>query len=150
MLRMETYAKFPYLIEITHETYGTFRYANCNEDVEYDGHTYEASYFLIDPPERKDNSIGDAKLSISAIDQEWIAKIRGTDDRATIKFLACIQYDTAMNVEYIEPIDELTFTLTRANWDNNFMLSWDMTFDEGMAIIIPCDRVTSQKVPASI
>ena len=150
MLRMETYAKFPYLIEITHETYGTFRYANCTEDVVYDGNTYSAGYFLIDPPERKDNSIGDAKLSISAIDQEWIYKIRNTQERAHIKFLACIQYDTEMNVDYVEPIDVLEFDLTRASWDNNFMLTWDMTFDEGMAILIPCDKVTSQKVPASI
>ena len=150
---METYAKFPYLIEITHELYGTFRYANCDEDVVYAGETYSAGYFLIDPPERKDNSIGDAKLTISAIDQEWIAKVRSLPQdqaRATIKFMAVIQYDDDMNVEYVEPIDILEFSLTRASWDNNFLLSWDMTFDSGMAILIPCDRVTSQKVPASI
>lgn len=147
-VRMETYAKFPYLIKITHPVYGEFRYANCEQSVTYMNEVYEAGFFDITPPERKDNSIGDAKLTMSALDQEWIYKIRDTDERANIKFIAVIQYDDDMQIEQVESIDELDFTLTKASWDNNFLISWDMTFDEGMGIVVPCDKATSQKVPA--
>lgn len=147
-VRLETYAKYPYLIEINHEDYGTFRYANCDENIEYLGNTYLSGYFEVTPPERKDNSIGDAKLTISAIDQEWIYKLRNTQKRAIIKFLAVIVYDDDMNVEQVEPIDELDFVLTKATWDGEFAIQWDMSYDEGMGIVVPCDKATSQKVPA--
>jgi len=148
-VRMETYAKFPYLIEITHPTYGVYRYANSDENITYNGDTYLAGCFSITPPERKENSIGDAKLSISAIDQEWIYNIRNTDERAKIKFLATIVYDDAMHVEQVEPLEELEFTLTKATWDTKFAISWNMTFDEGMGLCVPCDKATANKVPAS-
>lgn len=148
MLRMETYAKFPYLIEISHSEYGTFRYANCTEDITYNGNVYSSAWFEVTPPERKDNSIGDSKLIISSIDQFWINKIRDTDIRAHLKFIASIQYTNNMQVETVEAIDVLDFELKKADWDGEFSISWNMTFDDGMGIVIPCDKATSQKVPA--
>lgn len=148
ILRMETYAKFPYLIEISHEEYGVFRYANSTEDITYNGNVYSSSWFEISPPERKDNSIGNASLTISSIDQFWISKIRDTDIRAKIKFIAVIEYTDDMNIECVEPMDELDFELTKSSWDGEFSISWTMEFDDGMSIVVPCDKATSQKVPA--
>jgi len=94
MLRRETQARFPYLIEIHHFTESgaenIYRYANTDEDVTYNNATYTASCFSITPSEKTSSGFSDAKLTISAIDQEWIVKIRETQKRAKIIFTASI------------------------------------------------------------
>lgn len=146
MLRMETFAKFPYLIEVSHEDYGVMRYANCDQDVTYNGNVYQASCFSINPPDRTNTSISDGTLSFSSVDQEWIMKIRSTQKRAKIKFLACIIYDRQNNIEGIETIEELDFTLTKCSW-NDTVIQWTMVFDEDMNLVIPCDVASPLKTP---
>ncbi len=145
LLRMEAQAKFPFFIEIRNEDYGTFRYVNSDEDKIYNGQVYTAGFFTISPPERNESSISNAKITMSAIDQSWISKIRQTQKRSYIKFSACIQYD-ANGSEIIEPLDEIEFTLTSVTWDD-VTITWDMVFDENMNILIPCDVAGSLNVP---
>jgi hypothetical protein len=143
--RQETYAKFPFLIKIIHETFGTFRYANSNEDITYMGEVYQAAYFTLDPPDKDGSKIGDGQLTISAVDQFWIEKIRTTQIAARIKFLAMIVYEDGI-IAGIEQIEEIDFTLRVVNW-NEDTITWSMVFDEGMSIIIPCDKATALKCP---
>lgn len=146
IMRMETYAKFPYLIEVTHEDYGTFRFVNCDKDLVYSGKTYSASFFSINPPDRTNSGITDGTLTISAIDQTWIARIRNTQKRAKVKFIACIVYDEQNQIEGIETIEELDFVLTKCQW-NDTAIQWTMVFDEDMDLVIPCDVASPQKTP---
>jgi hypothetical protein len=143
--RQETYAKFPFLIRVVHETFGTFRYANSDKDITYNGDVYQAAYFTINPPDRDGNEINNGTLTISAVDQFWIEKIRTTQTAAGITFIAVIQYDDGV-ISGIEPIEEMDFTLRAANWTED-AITWEMVFDENMAIVVPCDRATTLKCP---
>jgi hypothetical protein len=143
--RQETYAKFPFLIKVTHETFGIFRYVNSDQDITYDGEVYQAAYFTIDPPDRDGGKVGDGRITISAVDQFWIEKIRQTQITAAITFIAVIQYDDGA-ISGVEPIDEIDFTLRSANWTED-AITWDMAFDENMANIVPCEKCTALIAP---
>lgn len=145
ILRMETQALFPYLIEVTigNEIY---RYANTDSNLFFEGYTYTASYFKLTPPERTKDSIKDATITISAIDGEWIAKIRSTQTRSTIRFIACIQYDKNNN-QIIERIDEIEFKLTNVSW-NDSTIQWTMKFDDLLDIRMPCAKFDEDICPA--
>ena len=150
IMRLETLAKFPYLIEVTYyDASGNSileRYANCDEDITYWGNVYTASFFSIKPPSRTNSSISDGKLTFSAVDQTWIEKIRNCSKRAKIRFIACIMYDNSNNVSTVEAIDDIDFTLTKCTW-NDTTIEWTMLFDDRMNLMIPIDVATVQKVP---
>lgn len=149
LLRMETYAKFPYLIEITLHDGTKYRYANCDEDVTFEGFVYEAGFFKIEPPDTNESEIGNGKLVISAVDQKWIEIIRTQTHRAAIRFVGAIVYNDGTTYDTVEPIEDTEFTLTEAEW-NDLTISWTMVFDEWMTINIPCDIATSRKVPGCV
>jgi hypothetical protein len=145
--RMETHAKFPFLIKITHPEFGLFRYANSDENVVYKGEEYKAAYFTIDPPDKDGSKIGDGQLTISAVDKVWIERIRTTQTAAKIKFLATIVYDDGA-VSGVEPMEETDFTLRAVNW-NEESIAWAMVFDSTMSILVPCDKATALKCPGA-
>jgi hypothetical protein len=150
--RQETYAKFPFLIKVTHPLFDSpLYYANSNTNIVYDDgtgeQTYEAAYFSIDPPDKDGSKIGDAQLTISAVDQFWIEKIRSTQIAAKITFIAAIQYDDG-TISGVEPIEEMEFTLRVVNWNEN-VITWAMVFDERQRILVPCDKVTALKCPGA-
>jgi hypothetical protein len=144
--RMETYAKFPFLIQIIHATLGTFRFANSEEDIIYNGEVYKAAYFSIDPPDKDGSKVGDGLLTMSAVDQLWIERIRSTQIAAKIKFIAAIVYEDSVIAGVEQILDEMDFTLRSVNWDK-ITITWVMTFDERMRNIVPCDKATALKCP---
>jgi hypothetical protein len=143
----ETYAEFPFLIKITHPTFGVFCYANSSNDIVYNGEVYQAGYFTLDPADQDGSKVGDGQLTISSVDQFWIEKIRSTQIAAKIKFLAMIVYNDGI-ISGVEPITEMNFTLRVVNWDEK-KITWAMVFDENMAIQVPCDRATALKCPGA-
>lgn len=154
MLRMETRAKFPFLIEIKYystngnltddngDKYSIYRYANSDNDIVFNENTYYASYFEIELPQETTNGVSDAKITISAIDQSWIQKIRETGKRSQIKFIAVIMFDST-----IEPIEEMDFELTSVTW-NDVSIQWTMEFDNLMDIQIPIETIDERICPA--
>ncbi len=150
-MRLNCYAKFPYLIEIkyynTNDELITERYANCSQDLTYKGKVYKSAVFSIKPPDRTNSSISDGEFKYSAVDQTMIMKIRELKKRAKIRFIACIMYKDDNSVDFIDPIDDITFTLTKCSWDEN-TIKWTMMFDDRMNLQVPCDTATIQKVPA--
>lgn len=149
MLRMETQAMFPYLVEITvpNDTENEiYRYANTSEDVIFEDNTYTASCFKITPPEKTESTIKDAKITISAIDNFWIEKIRETSTRCSIRFVAIIQYEKD-NSKYIEKIDDINFMLTNASWTES-TIEWTMKFDDRLDVKVPCQKLSSFICPA--
>jgi hypothetical protein len=143
--RRTTHAKFPFLIEITHEEMGPFYYANADQDIEYDDKNYQSAVFSIQPPDRDGNKIGDAQLTISAIDQQWIQKIRSTQKPARLRFIAVIVYQKD-GQQQIEQLEENAFTLRATSW-NEIAITWNMTFDENMTILLPAEDCTALTCP---
>jgi hypothetical protein len=143
--QQRTEASFPCLIEITHPEYPDMLYANASENITYGGKIYNAAAFSIQPPDRDGSKIGDAALAISAVDQVWPEKIRSTQKPAKLRFIAVIVYQEG-SIAGIEPLEENSFTLREANWDE-MSVSWSMSFDERMAIIITSVKCNAQIAP---
>ena len=147
MLRMMTQASFPYLIEITTPDGNVYRYANSDSDKTFGGNTYYAAFFKPNPPEVRDGEVSEASITISAIDLEWIARIRNTQQRSTIKFVAAISRDSN-DSEVIEEIDARSYTLTAADW-NRLTIDWRMEFDPLSEIQIPVDECNKFVCPGN-
>lgn len=134
---METQAKFPFLIHIYNEDYGDFYFVNSDTDIVYDSHTYRSAFFSVSRGEKTQTSIGNATLTMSALPDDygnnWIERIRNTQKRSILEFVAGIQVDGS-----IEPLEILGFTLTSVSWTET-TITWSMEFDDSMKILIPCD-----------
>ena len=143
LLRMETQAKFPYFIEISHPDIGTAYMVNADEDKVFDGHTYGACFFSIQPPEHTESSIGNATLTISGVDGEWIQKIREQQNLFSCRFVAAIEY-TDNGDEVFEAMEDNHFTLRGAQWVDQ-TITWTMEYDSNLSIKVPCDVATPQK-----
>ena len=145
--QQRTTARFPYLVKITHPDFAPMLYANAQMDIKYGGEVYNAASFSIQPPDRDGSKIGDATLTISAVDQVWPEKIRSTQKSAKIQFIAVIIYDSdGSSVAGIEALEENSFTLRGASW-NEIAVTWQMAFDENMEIIIPADKCNAMTCP---
>ena len=141
ILASQRTAKFPYLIKISHVDYIDMYYANSNEDIVYNNITYKAALFSIQPPDKDGAKIGNATLTISAIDQYWIERIRRITTPAELQFMAVIVYDDQGGYEGVESLEENGFTLRASDWDE-FSIKWEMSFDERQANIITSIRCT--------
>ena len=141
-------ASFPFLIEVWKPSDPTNieRYVNSTEDKVFENHTFTASSFKITPPERNESGIKDAQITISTIDQSWIEKVRTTNERYRIRFLAVIDYDES-GTEYIEKLEDITFILTNASWQE-MTIQFTMKFDEGMDVNVPCQKLNQFICPA--
>jgi hypothetical protein len=144
--QQRTPASFPCLIEITHDDYPDMYYTNASENITYEGKVYNAAAFSIQPPDRDGSRIGDATLTISAVDQVWTEKIRSTQKPAKLRFIAVIVYREG-SISGIEPLEENSFTLRTASWGSGPSISWTMHFDENMAIIVPSENCNAQTTP---
>lgn len=142
---MNTEALTPYLVEIHNDDLGTFRYANIDGNVTYEGNTYAPAYFQIDPPEKTESGIGNAKITISAVDQKWIKRIRSTRKRSSMRLISVVIYEDGGNIE-VEAVEEMSFKLTAAEW-NEISISWEMEFDDVMQINVACDVADSLNMP---
>jgi len=148
LARQRKIARFPYLIRIDHEEDPVFPlyFVNADEPVTFEGNIYNAASFSIDPPSRDGDKIGDAALTISAIDQFWIQKIRAVQKPAKLLFMAVIVYDEDNGVEGVEPMEEISFTLRVARF-NEVSVTWTMVFDERMSILVPVDICNAMNTP---
>jgi hypothetical protein len=125
--RREKHATFPYLIQVEHEEFGNFYYANSSGDITYAGRVYQSATFSIDPPDRDGSKIGNASITISDVDQFWVQKIRTTNRAAKIHFIAGIRYNDNGTMRF-EVLEKNSFTLRLATY-NGVMVTWEMEFD---------------------
>ena len=140
-------ASFPFLIEVWKPSDPTNieRYVNASEDKTFENHTFTASSFTIQPPEKTESGVKDATITISTIDQTWIEKVRTANERYMIRFIAVVDYENGSEV--IEPIDDITFSLTNATWQES-TLQFTMKFDDGMSVNVPCQKLDQFVAPA--
>lgn len=149
MLKMETRAKFPYLIEIQAANGNIYRYANTDEDVTFDENVYSACFFTITPPSIEESSIGNGTISFSSIDQLAINIIRSQSEHLKIRFVGAIVYNNKADIETIEAVEDSEFKLSNVTWDE-LKVSGTLVFDDWMDIKIPCDVSNSQNCPALV
>lgn len=144
-------ATFPYLIKFYYKD-EVYRYVNSSHNVMYQGEEFEAVHFELDLPKKDTSSISDARISID-FDYNWIEKIRNykeSDGLISVKFIGVINYYKD-GTEYIEPIEEMDFTLKSAVVNNDTKtIEWSMIFDDLLQLIIPCDVVTAQNTPGIV
>jgi hypothetical protein len=147
LARQRKNGSFPYLIQIEYEDGGrtvTMNYVNEAEDITFEGKVYNAASFHIEPPGRDGDKIGDATLTISAIDQFWIQKIRAAQKPAKLLFIAVVVYEDGSRMA--ERMEEMSFTLRVARF-NEMSITWTMVFDERMSIVVPSDACNAMTTP---
>ena len=146
IVRMETYAKFPYLVEVTLPDNSILRYANSDTDIVFEGNTFEGAYFKITPPEKTETGFKDAHISFSVLDNSWIERIRSFDKASLIRFVAIIDYnDNGQRV--CESLQDITFKLGNANWGDH-LIEFTMKFDEKINVNVPVLQINEFTCPA--
>lgn len=147
MLRLRSSASFPYLIEINHPVYGVFRYVNMTgkKGIEFEGNVYTPAQFHVEPPSQNQDGYSDATLTMASVDQEWIIKIRETNQRATVRFVAVIHMVDGEQ-HFVEPAEDLLFELTSVSW-NRTTISWKMGFVDPLDMNVPVDVANIENVP---
>lgn len=141
LVGMQSDALVPYLIEIDSPDFGMFRYTNIDSAVTFEGHVFTPAYFEISPPEKTEGTIGNAKISISAVNQEWIIRIRDGDGQSKLRLIHCLVYEDGGQIK-VEGIEDTDFSLTNADWGDD-TISWDMEYDDVMQVMVPCDVADS-------
>lgn len=145
ILRTHTQSMFPYLIEIYHEDLGTFYYVNAEDDVEWQDKLFKSACFSIQPPEYNSTGLTNATLTMTAIDQEWIMKIRSTQKRAKIRFLAVI-VNLENKEKEIEVLEDIEFTLTNVSW-NEIAITWTMEVEQTILLQAPIHTLDATTCP---
>jgi hypothetical protein len=145
LLAAQRTTEFPYLIQVSQSGYSKMFFANSSDNITFDGNIYNAASFSIQPPSLDGDKVGNATLTISAIDQYWIQRIRETQMPAELQFTAVIVYDES-GIAGIEKLEENSFTLRAARWDET-SISWEMSFDERQGYIITSAKCTPQIAP---
>ncbi len=72
--------------------------------------------------------------------------VRSTNSRMQVRFIACMVY-VANDDTVIEPLDDISFTLTDAQWDES-TIEFGMMLDDKMSVLIPCDVASTRTMPA--
>ena len=138
IIKSDVRAEFPYLIKITHKlndgTENVYYLANSDTDITYDSHLYKASCFSIVPPEEKFDGFTNASLTLSAVDNVWIERIRSSQQISKIEFVAAIKY-LNQNLS-IEPREEYECILRDATFDDK-SITWTLVFDELLEVNLP-------------
>lgn len=146
MLRMDTFASFPFLVEITHNN-SIYRFVNSDSDKTFEGNVYTATVFAITPPSKDTDRISDGKVVFSNIDSFWTNLVRISDEIPKLRFVAVIEYENGNSVG-IEAIEDLSFNLTKPSWDE-VQISFTMEYEYKRDIRVPahlCDSITTPGV----
>lgn len=77
----------PYLLEFSSPEYGVLRFAGTNENIEFEGNTYEAASFEYSPPDTQGKG---GTLKISALGNSLIEFVEHTDESFSLKVVALL------------------------------------------------------------
>ena len=129
----------PVLLSITHGVAGytnPLLIVNNTVDLVYSGDTYKAFPFKFDPPDlRGEGEISNARLTISAIDQQIATIIRSTDTPPTVIARAMF-YSDETGVVYFEPMASWEFILRNVG-GNAETITADLIYEERLELEYP-------------
>lgn len=83
----------PYLIKMYHPDFGALYFVNNNENVTYNGVTYQASTFNYTPPQTIGGVLKNGELEITAIDNSVINIIDNSDELFEITAIGVLNDD---------------------------------------------------------
>lgn len=158
LLRPDTDGSIPVLLDIYHKDIewgdldneqeaGHLRLINANYSVKYNGHSYMSSVFTFSPPQEDGKKVGNANITISAIDKRIIEIIRSVSSKpvATIEAFF-VKNDNEVSFSRLFNYE---FEMTSVSWDG-ISAKWNLVFDPVSILNIPRDLATQARCPAVV
>lgn len=130
-------AQFIVLADVYHEDVGHFYYNDSDEDIDYIDIKWERNPTMtVVRPEVTSTGVGNGSLSLSTVDQEWIARVRNLNavpgkERFRCRLIGLMKYDGITELLYDEE-----YVLNEASW-NDSTLQFNMIYDDNWGINIP-------------
>lgn len=119
----------PYLLQFSTPNYDTLYFVGTNEDVEYDGNTYEAASFEYSPPDLQGKG---GSLKISGLSNELINFVEYADENWRLDVVAII----AENGE-ITPLKQYHHFLGSVSYGDNMELNFELGSDDRLEMTFP-------------
>lgn len=129
------------------------RFINDVNTVVYRGKTYLPCSFDYTPPESDGSKVGNASVSITALDyrvRELLRKIKTPSELKIIAMFMKLNKDSVEN-KFIYKYKELksaSFKMSTANM-NKITATFNLAFDRALSQSIPYDTATSERVPST-
>ena len=112
---------------------------NNNVDLVYDGDTYTAFPFRFQLPDVKnDGSVSNAKITVSAVDQQLAGIIRSTATPITVKAIAVFYQDAAGTLT-VESLAEYDLVVRNVSGNAEY-ISADLIYEERLELDFPRDE----------
>ena len=142
-LAAQTNAVLNEFLTITHPDLASPIYVvNNTQAIIRGGHTYLPFAFKVDLPTDKDGSIGNAKLTIDAVDLSIITAIRSISSRASVGIVIAL----AGSPDATPECNLGTFSWKNLIY-NRTTVSGDLSYDDILDTLIPNDTFTPIYVP---
>jgi len=153
-------ACLPILVDIQHPSIvwadgddqenGHLRLINDSVAIKYKGDdteakTYYPASFEFTLPSEDGKTVGNTKVTISAIDQRVIKIIRSIDSKAKARFVAFFAKQESNY--YFQKLYNYEFEMQGVDW-NGITANWNLVFDPVMKLNVPRDLGTSRRFPS--
>lgn len=156
-----TSGSFPILADICHDNivWGDsvlgqenhhLRLINDPTRVVYNKHTYLPAHFVFNPPSEDGKKIGNASITVSAIDKRIIQVIRSINDIPpvlTIEAFFAKKKTTTNELFIFSKLYSYEFSMISAQWDS-VTAKWELVFDTTMQTNVPMDTANPLRCPA--
>ncbi len=160
LMEQSTSSSIPILIDIQHDSItwdegddqedGHLRLVNDTVAIKYKGDddsikTYYPANFIFTQPTEDGKTVGNTKVTISAIDQRIINVIRSITSKATAKFVAFFAKQDSNY--YFQKLYNYEFEMQSVTWDG-ITASWNLVFDPVAKMNVPKDLGTTKRFPS--
>lgn len=141
----------PVLMEITHGVSGypnPLRIVNNTVSLTYDGNEYLPYPFRFDPPDvLESGQVANARLTISAVDQQIAAIIRSTSVPPTVRAIA-MYYSDETGSTVFEPIAAWDHILRKVS-GNDESISAELIYEDRLDNEVPGDEFRPTTFPGA-
>lgn len=119
----------PYLLEFSTPDYDTLRFAGTNEDIEYNGNTYEAASFEYTPPDTQGSG---GNLKISGLGNKLINFVEYANENWRLDVVAAIAENG--NVTAIKQYHHFFGSVS---YGNDMELNFELSGDDRLSMTFP-------------
>lgn len=129
---------------------GHMRLINSDTAVMYNGNKYLPAYFSCSLPQEDGKKIGNASITISAIDQRIIQIIRSITQQPKCvieSVYAKMKTEDDHTVFVFKKLNKYEFAMSSVSW-NESTADWTLVFDPAMQINVPKDKGSIMRNPA--
>lgn len=126
------------------------RVINDSNPIRYHDHTYLPASFQFTPPEENGKNVGQASITISAIDSRVVQMLRSVELQCEVTVVACYAKETTQNnttTYKFFPLDNINFKMNTASY-NNTTAQLNLTFKDVMKLNVPRDKATKNILPS--